>query len=247
MMALLPGPLPPVMLSIQRIPGLQPKHLRQATIYALLRPIGDEWTMASTAGSAMAASGIGLCQNYRYLPDCDVERANMPIRFPLGIHFSNYSLATTLAGVQDAASAMEYTRESDWTLGRNTMPGAGAGNDDYWTRLREAIQRLPRESSHKPIDIFLMGDAASNEQFQKALLDALHDVLPPVRPIGLSSANANLAQFEDVSEGPRDLTFLVARGAAELGKRRIEQPDGCMEPAFYKWWRGESSDLNVQL
>ena len=58
--------------------------------------------------------------------------------------------------------------------------------------------------------------------------DTLHDVLP--RDILLQSLQPSEAKLVDP-------TFAAVREAAELAKRVMEAPEGCVETAVCKWWR----------
>ena len=243
----LDGALPPAMVSMRSVGGLRAEHVRNAMLSASLDPIQDEWTLPSALASALAASHIGLCRDYRFLPDCDSEEAEMPIRFALGIHYSNLTLSTTLNRFRSAPIATDFTQDIDWTLGHDAMPRPGAMVQHYWTRLRAAIQRLPHGTTRKITDALLMGDATSDERFQIVLRDALADILPRAFLPYTTSANLDSSGDAQSHQVQLDPTFVVARGAAILGKRQMEQPDGCVERSYCKWWRGERDSLGLEL
>lgn len=232
--------MPPAAVSMPHIQGVESKHLHEAMIKAALKPIQDPDTRLTVIAGALAGSNIGLCRDYRYLPSCDLEEHELPFRLAYGIEFSASSLITTMSPFRYSRVAMDLNQEISWTLGKDKMPDSADTDEDYWARLKAAIQRGILQWRDWSIDpILLMGDAASDERFQLALLDALSDVLPPDFNITGLANNTRRSEITHTAIETLDPTFIGARGTAEWGKRKMEQPNGCVERAYCRFWRGE--------
>lgn len=93
----------------------------------------------------------------------------------------------------------------DWDLGRDE---GSSGRDEvgYWKLVQQRIHEVPRKMKRPYTQLLLTGIVRINEMFLKVLKDALGDV-------------AASAGFEVIKSGIADLSFAVARGAAELQRR----------------------------
>ena len=227
--------------SLVMIPNLERFHdpfassvMTEALQYAGISPLPRDAALekhSALVAAAAAANGIGLCKSYTALEVCDQEKALLPDSRVLGIEYSNVSLSVFLSAFQAAPAGIDILKTRAWDLSsRNRRDIEG-----YWQLVKETIQRLPREWAHKKItDILVMRESSLDGKFLDVLRDALHEVLPDevMRQLNIASGDS-----EECKGAFIDPTFAAARSAAELAKRVMEAPDGCVESSYCKWWR----------
>ncbi|KAI4255245.1 MAG: hypothetical protein L6R35_007517 [Caloplaca aegaea] len=182
-------------------------------------------------GAAAAANGLGLCGNYTELDVCGHEEARMPMRRVLAVEYTSAALTVTLSPFRASRKGFDWIEVRDWGLGSDAVP-EGEGEEArvrYWGKVRRVVQKIPaRVEPDRPVtDVIVMGEAALGETFLEVLREALREVLPDNRGLGMGFADVAFA----------DPTFAATRGAAEFGKRIMESPDDCVETRVCKWWR----------
>ena len=221
-------PLPSALPTYPDFPGLPWEMIQQAMRYANIATLGDQRT--APVGAAAAANGIGLCQNFTDIDACEDEEARMPMSRVLAIEYTKAALTVTLSPFQTSRKGYDWTISREWKLGADALPKSSDGEADvaaYWRRIREEIQKIPaRLPRDRPVTgVLVMGESALDETFLRVMRDALRDIL-------------DVRVSTEIDERRiLDPTFAAARGAAEFGKRMMESPDGCAEPAICKWWR----------
>jgi hypothetical protein len=199
--------------------------LDEAFAQADIRPLlnGPLDLRPAPIGAAAASNGLGLCDTYIKPDVCESEEAQLPEIWVLGIEYIDTSLTVTLSPFRASRLGFDRIVVRSWDLG-----AAVPKSDDYWTRVRETLQEIPRVWSHRTItDLVLMGDAALDEEFLDNVREALWDVIPKPVFTKVADPKARLV----------DPTFAVAMGAAEIAKRAMEAPDGCLERSYCDWWR----------
>ncbi|KAL9089637.1 MAG: hypothetical protein Q9165_005669 [Trypethelium subeluteriae] len=192
----------------------------EADISILLNDVGN--SRPEAVGAAAAAAGIGLCHSYTRLDSCEWEEVWLPDSLVYGIGYTNNSLMVTLSPFQASRKAFDWVMDREWDLGR-----INSGSESWRSGVRKALRKLPSTLTGRQItDVLLMGEAAVDDEFLGMLKDALWDMHPD-QPSASMVCNATVV----------DPTFAAALGAAELAKRVMESPDGCVERKYCKWWR----------
>ena len=206
------------------------KALQYTGMNPLPRALNRELRPASVT-AAVAASCIGLCKLYTELDLCEYEEGLLPELCILEIEYNNVSLSVFLSAFQAAADGLNIIKTRVWNLGS----GAQRDTEDYWLLVKERIQQLPREWANQRItDVLVMGESSLDTDFLDVMRDALYEALPKM---DMRQFNGTLGDQQACQGAFIDPTFAAARGAAELAKRAMEAPDGCVENSYCRWWR----------
>ena len=225
----IPQPFSSALATFPNFPGLQYQVVLDAFNYASIHLL-NKGRVAPVAAAA-AANGLGLCETYTELDVCDVEEAQLAMKRVLTIDYTRAALTVTLSPFQASHNSFDWNEHRAWNLGADALPGMEGGElDEYWQLVRYEIQKLPKKvQPARPIThVVLTGESALNEAFLDVVRDALSDVL--LEDVALSFTETSVTNM--VSP-----LFATARGAAELAKRELESPYGCVETCICRWWR----------
>ena len=222
------GSFPAALPTFPSFPGLPIDFIQETMKTANIEMLGDQ--RVAPVGAAAAANGLGLCQNFTDIYACENEETSMPTNRLLAVEYTKSALSITLSPFQASRTGYDWINSRAWDLGSNARPSATETSKEiekYWQRVREEIQKIPaRVPADRSINrVLVMGESVLREEFLRVMQDALHDVLP----------DGVLAETQE--HRVVDPTFAAARGAAEFGKRMMESPDGCAEPAICRYWR----------
>ena len=201
--------------------------LLKATRLARLRPMlsGPGDLHPDPVGAAAAAHGIGLCNNFTKIDVCQAEEEDLPLSLVLGVEYTLASLTVTMSPFQASREGFGFDFKRHWDLGSDYK----SKDRFYWQRIKEAVLQGPRRWPGRDVtDIVLMGESALEQGFLHVLQDALWEVLPEIMA-------GHGQQF--LVGSVEDPGFAAARGAAEIAKRLLEAPDGCVERAYCERWR----------
>ncbi|EEH43165.2 uncharacterized protein PADG_07985 [Paracoccidioides brasiliensis Pb18] len=216
------------------LPGLTFEDFHDAVEYAGLShidsPYGQDYV--SEVSAAGAAMGYGICRNFTDVYDCLNEENSLPWSQKLFLSFTDASFTAVNTYSSNAFYIHWTSKQVHFDLGWGSFP-VDAGEDmqrDYWQRLRDTIVQVGLECEELPSTLLLVGEHASNPEFQETLKEALQDMF--------SSHNGdvdNLRLTLEKDEGALrpasiDYEFLVARGAAVFAKRSLEALNFCWEP-----------------
>jgi hypothetical protein len=220
-----------------KLPGLTGEDLEDAMEYAgmkMLNSYNYKGSEISETSAAFAGTGKGLCSNPEDIESCEDEEVEIPCKYILAVSFTNTALTFAFTVLTYAHSGYEYIYRPYVYMGLNAMERY-SNQTKYWEAVGQRIRNF--NTYPERIDtVLVMGEAASNEDFQKTLRDALRDYRPPVEsdmpdpdvpkldvptPDILGALNAS-AKFDPLS--------LAARGAAEFAKRFQVMTWNCMEP-----------------
>ncbi|KAI9696301.1 MAG: hypothetical protein M1820_008224 [Bogoriella megaspora] len=209
-----------------------PEILANASMLAGIRDVFATYPYSmypDLVGFAAAGMGLGLCEDYVELDRCAAEEMRLPEKMVYGVEFTNVSLRFGLASFQASESAFEWAWRWRWDLGLDAREEMGG---QRWSGLVEdALKEMLDWSQGDFTDLILMGEAALDRGFIKALRRALGENVPK----GFEHWERPTVKTWDGSE--LDLTFTASLGAAEIAKRVMESPDGCLEQPYCKLWR----------
>lgn len=154
--------------------------------------------------AAYAGNGLGLCEEYRNVAECNDEESRMPGRWVLCVSYTHTSLITSQARLSDAYGIQDFPRFESMHLGYDARHG-----DSYWDAVRNMLRSPVVESSPRRnvAMVLVYGDATEKPEFREALRQVIDDVIDGEPVI--------------VDQLPE---FSAARGAAELAKRAIFKP-----------------------
>ncbi|KAJ4250978.1 hypothetical protein NW762_011628 [Fusarium torreyae] len=233
-----------VAISHPPIPGLAAYDLSDALEYASLRPwVAPDaelpwpevlWPFLSAgmyieelteAHAVMGALGIGLCENYKNLFDCQKEQQFFPVEKVMVTGLSEADLRAEVIGARAPFDALENDRIErlvDLEAGLNAC-GTFDSDKIYWDhvggRLRNLLDKLPAKVTLTRV--MLVGENSTHPAFLERLRDALESS-------GYSQDRMLITKGE--ANDAIDPTFSSARGAAQYARWRQEAPMGCLEP-----------------
>jgi hypothetical protein len=185
--------------------------LDEASTYAGIKPIFEpSWISAASAG--IASQGWGLCSDYTDTLACEAEEETMPIETVLTVEYTKDALVVAMFTMRTASSVSDKVTRIYFDIGADH-----SREEDHWKVVKDRIQNLPMNIYKKtPTKVLVTGAEASSTEFLAALREALEG-------LGIDKASS-----ETVGRG-YDPTFVVARGAAEFAKRKVEMPRHCIE------------------
>jgi hypothetical protein len=201
------------------LPGLTTEDLEDTMEYAGMKMLRSYnfWGDVSQTSAAFAALGKGLCSNPEDIESCEDEEVEMPQNSVLSISFTNTVLSLAFMQFTYAHVGYEYIYRHYLDLGLNSLDRY-INATTYWTEVTQKIRNFNKYPEW--IDTLqVIGEAASNEDFQETLRDALRDYESTQIATALNSSK----RFEPLS--------LAAKGAAEFAKRFQVMTWNCMEPA----------------
>ncbi|KAF7190978.1 hypothetical protein HII31_07670, partial [Pseudocercospora fuligena] len=181
--------------------------------------------------AAYAGYGRGLCDTYTDAYACEREESQFPAQRLLHIDFNSEALGATTKSLQSARDGSVDTMFVDFDLGyarEETRPTITPDSDSeiYWAAVSARIRGLVASYKPRITELLLTGTSAKNKQFQRAVQDALLDVVPDDVLATLESFVQGAViehSWEAVFE------FATAQGAAEIAKRRQEGPVRCAQ------------------
>lgn len=227
--------------------ALEHSGLRSWLIYSLPYP-----TRISEANAAFAANGNGLCKQYTNLYECQEETEDMPLHqvyavtycspfsspfnpspFPADFLFSSFTqkaLYTALVPITNAFSNTADQHLVDFAAGLDSLTSY-ASTAAYWAHVRAQLRSTLESATgwgRRPITkVILLGESATNLDFQTALKDALSGVT--MLPSAEVSLQVSAEQPEMSSDVVADPVYAAARGAALYARWRQEVPWNCTE------------------
>ncbi|KAM0550761.1 hypothetical protein ACHAPJ_008826 [Fusarium lateritium] len=233
-----------VAISHPPIPGLAAYDLSDALEYASLQPwVAPDaelpwpevpWPFLSAgkyieeltdAHAVMGAHGIGLCENYKNLFECQKEQQFFPVEKVMVVGLTKVDLRAEVIGERAPFDAFENSvieRLVDLEAGLNAC-GTFDLDKVYWDhvggRLRNLLDKLPAKFTLTRV--MLVGENSTHPAFLDTLRDALESS-------GYGHDLMLIAKGE--AHDAIDPTFSSARGAAQYARWRQEAPIGCLEP-----------------
>lgn len=200
--------------------------------------------------AAYAGYGKGLCERYTDAYECEREIWDFPTQHTLHIEFNYGSLSGTiksLKGVLDGSVDKSFV-SPELELGCVGETPSTLSNDQddlsYWDIVSSRIRDLVLSSRPPITQVILTGTAASNEQFHHTLREALHDIVSADVLVSLSDT---LGKVVSTEERESFFTFAIARGAAEMAKRRQEGPVRCAQSDECKRRREKGRQTGLRL
>ncbi|KAF2163739.1 hypothetical protein M409DRAFT_57229 [Zasmidium cellare ATCC 36951] len=183
--------------------------------------------------AAYAGYGKGLCHTYTDAYECEREEWKFPEQRVLHVDLNLEALSGTIKGLQTAKDGSVSASFVDPDLGlvRLVLPAAD-DTEQYWTavsnRIRELAKTLERYVYMPYVtQLLLTGPSATNERFQAAVREALHDLVRDENVLDVLEHDNMVASKSN--EWKSLFTFATARGAAEIAKRRQGGPVNCAQ------------------
>ncbi|KAF9760967.1 hypothetical protein IL306_004035 [Fusarium sp. DS 682] len=225
------------------IPGLATYDLSDALEYAGLRPWiapnGElprpevEWPFSSSglyieklseAHAVMAAHGLGLCENYKNLFDCQEEEEFLPLEKVMVVGLTKVDLR---AEVIMARAPLDYFSNKVLDRFVDLDAGLGAcGNFDsdraYWDHVADRLKNLlGKQPTKDPLtQVMLVGENSTHPIFLAALWDAMEHS---------GYGDDSMLVVKGGGDDMISPLFASARGAAQYARWRQEAPIGCQE------------------
>jgi len=210
------------------------------------RVVLPEWWLDDSAATAgIAATGIGMCKHYRSMARCVSERGVMSPENVLVVDYSQAALGAALVKVRHGTYERNPSYFTDVDMGAVSPWRSDQGEAAYWNQIKARLQDLPKRAKIMPTRLIFMGDSVSDKTFLNVLRDALMELSgqsfeDQIAPIDFNQAVVDwLVQMETA-----DPLFRAAIGAAELAKRSMESPGGCMESTSCYEEKGEKKDTS---
>ncbi|KAI9724277.1 MAG: hypothetical protein M1828_003701 [Chrysothrix sp. TS-e1954] len=180
----------------------------------------DTQLRPSSLGASSAANGIGLCPSFTKLEVCAQEEAYMPLSVVFGIQYTGRELTLVVSPFRASRTAYSVDFSRHWNLGAEKEHKIAG----YWSQVQRALKQLPGGwPANRITEVVLWGDAALHDTFLQVLQDSLYDLLPNQK---LAETKYHLADRFAEPEGA------AACGAAEMAKRLLEAPEGCIEESY---------------
>ncbi|KAH8727528.1 hypothetical protein GQ44DRAFT_703384 [Phaeosphaeriaceae sp. PMI808] len=161
--------------------------------------------------AAYAALGHGLCDNRFTHEGCvhgkNIQRHDSVLYF----NFDNSSFSAGLTSLRTA-----FDVQSSYSFGMNTklgwwnLPVFEDPRAEFWKKIQEMIVDIIQPLTRPPNKIILLGEHGADEEFKEVAKTALWEVLEFDGELMMEAVKK-----EDVS-------YIAARGAAELGWRKDE-------------------------
>lgn len=192
------------------------EEVNDALSYSSLNKLGEWQIPDRELNSAYAAFGYGLCSSYTDPYKCEEEEEVFGLgERILHLDYTNKTLAANTGRISSARETYTETTFADWKLGRDEA-SQWEKESDYWDAVKSRIRDLAATSKLPYTQLLLTGERAADENFLDVLKDAFR--------------GSNLVYQVEARRKEMDLTFVVARGAAELQRRRQQGWLGCMQP-----------------
>lgn len=152
----------------------------------------------------------------------------------LHLDYTSKTLSANTDWISTARSTYATTKFVDWDLGRDEATH-WPEESDYWNAVKLRVRDLATSVKRPYTQLLLTGDRAEDENFLEVIKDAFWDL-----DLG-AQVEANKKQI--------DLMFVVARGAAELQRRRQQGWLNCVQPKCCNettvWGKARSKALRV--
>lgn len=231
-------PLARVAITTPSIPALTPEDINDALEYVGLASwMGEPEFYPSRiveADAVNAATGHGLCSNYKDLFSCwddfdelvEMNGFSFPVGAPTPtlffVSFTRHHLYTSIIRPTSGKALDWLTQDKvqilDFDAGLDKFTSEDEG---FWDRLRGRILELPRAWPRSVDRVLVAGECVMDYRFCGVLEDVL---------AGLNQGRGkeNLLGSETGVPG-LDPTFAAARGAAVFARRRQEVQGDCTE------------------
>lgn len=225
-------------------------ELNDALVYLGLTKINAfEQSNDNELNAAYAATGHGLCGSFTDPYTCEEEEEREFGDGDLVLHL-DYTDKALAANVQWITSAHEEAAKSvlvDWELGHGALAEYDEDNQ-YWERVLLCIRGAAMKGpySKKTYDqLLLTGEHGTDAKFLQTVKDALRSV----------EGNKSFRTMEDITgtEKGLDTVFAVAKGEAEMQRRRQKgwlkcvQPKHCSEAASGIFTAMKSNPFQIRL
>ena len=157
--------------------------------------------------SAFAGNGLGLCQEYEDVEDCEDEERNMKLNFAMTVVFTDTVLISSISGLESAYSLYEPRGRYrvNFDLGYANRYHGGRNQTAYMTDLFWELWSTISDNMPGPTSVLVMGDRVEELEFMDVLGSVLFS-LPTLEspPVYFSGA-----------------VGVAGRGAAEIAKREM--------------------------
>ena len=188
------------------------QDLDEASNNVGIKPVlSPSWISAFSAGAT--SQGWGICSSYTDVEKCEAEEGKLRLETALTVEYTRDALVVALVSFDTARSASDKLTRLSYNAGADHDT-----NEGHWNLVKKHILELPRQYRGRDITkILVTGDKSESPK----LLEILREVIE-----GLVINRPDLGA---VGKG-YDPVIAVARGAAELAKRKQEAPRDCVEP-----------------
>lgn len=202
------------------------EEVNDALSHAGMTKLGKWQVPDQELNAAYGAYGFGLCSTYTDPYKCEEEESAFEDSdVVLHIDYTSKTLSANTGQISTARSTYATKEFVDWKLGRDEVAEI-ADEKTYWNSVKKRIEDFGRRARKPFSRLLLTGDCAKDPRFLKVVKDALR--------------GSQLADQVEVRNKEIDLTFAVARGAAEFQRRRQQgwldcvQPKYCSEDTFWR-------------
>lgn len=192
------------------------EEVNDALSYAGLKKLGKWQDPDRELNAAYGAYGFGMCPSYTDPYKCEEEEAPFGEGdMVLHLDYTNKTLSANTELIATARWTSTWMKFVDWKLGRDVAT-PWSEESQYWDAVKERIRDFPKVAVRPYNQLLLTGSCAKDETFLEVVKDALWD-------LGLGGEVKG-------SREQMDPVFVVARGVAELQRRRQRGWLGCMLP-----------------
>ena len=190
-----------------------------------LRPISELGDHVNAMEAAAFANGYLRCKDYTNLPACYSELGSEPFERVMTIQYTKSALSALFAEwLHFPEPGNSFV---DTTLGAAQLSKSvrrpGAAKARYWVRLRKRLRKLRDAGQGDVQRLVLLGESAQDEGFLDNVKKAFAGYLPELPGDSVGS------YFENTSALKVNPLFAASLGAAEMAKRALEAPKGCVE------------------
>lgn len=170
--------------------------------------------VVSQTVAGLVEMGYGVCDHWRDPYKCEIEDEELSWKHPLATSFTNRSFSVSVAYIIGPHRYGKFNRVVRWDLGHEQWKD-NPSDATFWSKIKVVIEDA-LVSSQQPDLLLLFGEAASNEHFLEAVIQALE--------------NFDLADLYVAWRANEcDSVYLAARGAAKLGRVWQGSTFGCVE------------------
>tara|TARA_R110002003_G_scaffold28_21_gene1706 strand:+ start:2406 stop:3152 length:747 start_codon:yes stop_codon:yes gene_type:complete len=200
--------IPDVAITIPRMPFYLQEEFQEPLKLAELESARAKLELIDTAvyeesNAAYAGYGYGHCR--AKFEDCSSELNWQEYEHVLYLNFDNSSFSTGMMALQNAYQTQRmFTYAADTKLGWWNLPVFEVPRTEFWARIHEMITTV-LEAFPEPIHkVVLLGDHGAEEEFKEVVKAAVWEV-----------HEFDVETLLSVGK-KEDVTYLAARGAAEL-------------------------------
>lgn len=190
-------PVPSAVISYTRLAGLYEEDINDAASYLGLMTLrGYHLHQPREIIAAYAGNGMGLCEHYEDVSQCNQEGSALPLRQVLSVQIVHTALVLNTEGVRQALDVADYdtTARADFSDGFDSPERVVASVTSI---LEERFRFLP----HPPEMVVIASGDSANSAILQNVTDAVSSSGPTPRLFALEPL------------------YIAARGAAELAWR----------------------------